>query len=163
VNGLTNISNALNELARSYAQHTNKWVGAESSLPSGVELVGMANLFSTSNANATAPLTGAINGAVEAAGDKKTKKEKKPRKQKDPNAPKRPLTAYFLYTMSARPVVKQDFEDNGQTPTAQEISNEILKRWNEMTNEEKDVSLHHVRPCDAIYCSNSSSGLESNL
>jgi hypothetical protein len=160
VSGLSNISNALNEFVRSYVQHTNKWVGTEASLATGVELAGMANLFNSSTAGATAPLTAAINAAVEGAVDKKGKKEKKPRKQKDPNAPKRPLTAYFLYTMSARPIVKQDFEDNGTVATAQDISNEILKRWNEMTEEEKNVSQHYSHKMTQT---NVSQGLESYL
>ena len=39
---------------------------------------------------------------------KKTPKatEKKKKKEKDPNAPKKPLTAFMLYTNSRRPVIK---------------------------------------------------------
>lgn len=140
--GLSNISNALNEFVRSYVQHTNRWVGADTA-PAAVQLAGMADLFSAASTAATAPLTAAINNAIPETApiqaDKQSKKEKKPRKQKDPNAPKRPLTAYFLYTQSARPVVRQDYADNDQHPTNQEVQNEILRRWTEMTEEDKNV------------------------
>jgi HMG (high mobility group) box len=65
-------------------------------------------------------------------------KPKKERKARDPNAPKRPLTAFFLYSASARPIVKQDLPE---TATSQEVSNEVLRRWNEMPISEKEVCI----------------------
>jgi transcriptional regulator HMO1 len=67
-----------------------------------------------------------------------TGKPKKERKLRDPNAPKRPLTAFFLYSSSARPIVKRDL---GDKVSASEVSQEVLKRWNEMPEEEKHVRL----------------------
>ena len=63
-------------------------------------------------------------------------KKKRAKKEKDPNAPKRPLTAYFLYSTHARPEVKKDL---GDSATPVEVNNEILKRWKEMAADKKEV------------------------
>jgi hypothetical protein len=70
-------------------------------------------------------------------------KRKREKKEKDPNAPKRPLTAMFLFAQAARPVVKKDLEaelgPNAKLePNAVQL--EVTKRWNDMSEEEKDVS-----------------------
>ena len=39
---------------------------------------------------------------------RKAKPEKKQKKVKDPNAPKRPMSAYFLFMNSVRPEVRKD-------------------------------------------------------
>lgn len=68
-------------------------------------------------------------------------KRKRTRKEKDPNAPKRPLTAYFLYSHHARDIIKQDLRDanNGQEPKSQEVQDEATRRWNAMVPDEKKV------------------------
>lgn len=73
-------------------------------------------------------------------------KPKKERKLRDPNAPKRPLTAYFLYSQSARTIVKGDL---GPAATAAEVSSEVLRRWNDMSTPEKEVSTinPHLTSC----------------
>jgi transcriptional regulator HMO1 len=64
-------------------------------------------------------------------------KRKRVKKEKDPNAPKRPLTAFFLYSTYARPLVKSDLGDKS-APV--DINNEILRRWQNMSEAEKNVS-----------------------
>ena len=43
---------------------------------------------------------------------KPEKKQKKQKKVKDPNAPKRPMSAYFLFMNSVRPEVRKDNPDS---------------------------------------------------
>lgn len=63
-------------------------------------------------------------------------KKKRVKKERDPNAPKRPLTAFFLYSTYARPEVKKEM---GDETSPVDVNNEILKRWKGMSNEEKEV------------------------
>lgn len=68
----------------------------------------------------------------------KTSKGKKAKAEKDPNAPKKPLTAFMLYTNNRRPEIKKKFSDLKIT----EISTMIGKEWKDLTDEEKNVSPH---------------------
>jgi transcriptional regulator HMO1 len=115
----------MNELIRSYLTHTNKMLG-ETSAPTDLQL-NMSKLFS----DVAGTITAADGGL--AAG----KKKKRQRKEKDPNAPKRPLTAYFLYATQARPAVKTMMP----TSSAKEVNDEILRRWTTMPDGEKIVRL----------------------
>lgn len=65
--------------------------------------------------------------------------EKKERKKRthDPNAPKRPLTPYFLYMQTARPIIANDL---GQDAPKGAVQEEGQRRWASMTKDEKDVS-----------------------
>lgn len=62
--------------------------------------------------------------------------EKKERKKRthDPNAPKRPLTPYFLYMQTARPIIANDLGD--QVPKGA-VQDEGQRRWSVMTPAEK--------------------------
>lgn len=64
------------------------------------------------------------------------KKERKKR-QHDPNAPKRPLTPYFLYMQTARPIIAVDLGDGVPKGAVQE---EGQRRWASMSVQEKLVS-----------------------
>lgn len=55
------------------------------------------------------------------------------KKTKDPNAPKQPLSAYFLYSNQERDKIKQANPEF----TICEIAKELGKRWGEMSAEEK--------------------------
>jgi hypothetical protein len=79
----------------------------------------------------------ATKGAIDVASAGKEKK-KRVKKEKDPNAPKRPLTAFFLFSTRARQHIKSDLGE--ATPV--EINNEILRRWNEMDAAQKEVCSH---------------------
>ncbi|GAB4814016.1 hypothetical protein N2152v2_001062 [Parachlorella kessleri] len=61
------------------------------------------------------------------------KKEKKTKAKKDPNAPKRGLTAYILYSNAVRDEVKKE------NPEAKmgELSKIIGEKWKGLTDEEK--------------------------
>jgi hypothetical protein len=62
--------------------------------------------------------------------------EKKERKKRthDPNAPKRPLTPYFLYMQTARPIIANDL---GQDAPKGAVQEEGQRRWSAMTPGEK--------------------------
>ncbi|KAI1267726.1 hypothetical protein F5Y18DRAFT_309358 [Xylariaceae sp. FL1019] len=62
--------------------------------------------------------------------------EKKERKKRthDPNAPKRPLTPYFLYMQTARPIIANDLGPDAPKGAVQE---EGQRRWSSMTPGEK--------------------------
>ncbi len=66
--------------------------------------------------------------------------EKKERKKRthDPNAPKRPLTPYFLYMQTARPIIANDLGADAPKGAVQE---EGQRRWASMSPGEKVVSL----------------------
>jgi hypothetical protein len=92
------------------------------------------------------PLLGGLGGlraatpAKSPAGETKTQKKKRAH---DPNAPKRPLTPYFLYMQTARPIIAEDL---GPDVAKGAVSTEGVKRWNAMAVADKQASLH------SIYC-----------
>lgn len=79
---------------------------------------------------------------VEIVTDSKKEKKKKEKKERDPDLPKRPLTAAFLYGQTARPIIKRDLENAlpaGEKLGANAVNEEVTKRWNNMAEEEKQV------------------------
>lgn len=70
---------------------------------------------------------------VSVAEDKKRKK-----RAHDPNAPKRPLTAYFLYLQYARQIIANDL---GEDAPKGAVQDEGLRRWNSMSPVEKAVRI----------------------
>ena len=89
------------------------------------------------------PLLGGLGGlraatpANPSAGDVKPQKKKRAH---DPNAPKRPLTPYFLYMQTARPIIAGDL---GPDVAKGAVSTEGVKRWNAMDTGDKQVSSRH--------------------
>merc|ERR1712024_303195 len=66
-------------------------------------------------------------------GRPKKGEEKKQRKKKDPNAPKRPMSAYFLFMNENRPTVRRDNPD----ASIGEVAKILGKMWGEIEPEEK--------------------------
>ncbi|KAF2139984.1 uncharacterized protein K452DRAFT_289365 [Aplosporella prunicola CBS 121167] len=144
VTGLTTLQTAVTDLLRSYIKHTNSVLG---STPHGLDTLGISNplgsdLLSGALRNVSpgdilaAPAPAATAGQEAAEPPKKGRKPKKEKKEKDPNEPKRPLTIFFLYSASARPVVKEDL---GVEATKGQVEKEIQRRWNALPDEEKQV------------------------
>jgi hypothetical protein len=71
--------------------------------------------------------------------------EKKERKKRthDPNAPKRPLTPYFLYMQTARPIIANDL---GNDAAKGAVQKEGQRRWADMNPGEKAVSNLPANP-----------------
>lgn len=80
--------------------------------------------------------------------DGKPKKEKVKRvpKPKDPNAPKRPPSAYLIYQNAMREEMKAAHPEFSY----KEILNEISARWNKISPEEKQVSRSTADPSEIL-------------
>lgn len=70
---------------------------------------------------------------------------KRKKAKKDPNAPKKNMTAYFLYSMAARPKVKEDYPEAGFGDIAKIISKQYKalsdkerKKWEKKAIEDKE-------------------------
>ncbi|XPS79781.1 hypothetical protein M3J09_011753 [Ascochyta lentis] len=150
--GLTHVQNGLNDLLRAYMEHTTSVIAGEDGALDKLQLP--PNITATANA-AIEAASSTANGIAQAitAGDKtegaadtgkpaKGIKRKREKKEKDPNAPKKPLTAAFLYAQTARPIVRGDLEaalgpEQKLEPNA--VNLEVNKRWNEMPEEDKET------------------------
>lgn len=58
---------------------------------------------------------------------------RKKKRTKDPNAPKRPLSAFFWFCNDERPKAKASLQD----ATVGEVAKELGRRWNECTEDQK--------------------------
>merc|ERR1711982_255690 len=66
-------------------------------------------------------------------GRPKKGEEKKQRKKKDPNAPKRPMSAYFLFMNATRPTVRKENPD----ASIGDVAKILGKMWREIEPEDK--------------------------
>jgi hypothetical protein len=78
---------------------------------------------------------------------KNAKQAKKARKMKDPNAPKRPLTAYFLYVAEVRPDV---VEEIGKSDIAA-VGKKCGEMWRNLSEEEKSKYIETANELKAEY------------
>ena len=68
----------------------------------------------------------------------KTPPKKKP--ERDPNAPKKPLTVFFAYSAYVRQELRDARQKAGLPPlSSTEITQEISKKWKELSEEEKET------------------------
>lgn len=134
VTGLANLQSAVQDLSRAYIAHTNTVIGRGSgtsidllnlTMPLGVESKILDRRFATP-------------GVVSDTGEIKKRK----RAPHDKNAPKRPVTPYFLYMQTARSTIANEMEPGC---SAKEVANEGTRRWNEMAPEEREVSCGLVK------------------
>lgn len=157
--GLTHVQNGLNDLLRAYMQHTSSILAGEDGdldrlqIPSSIAATASAAMDAAAVAsNGVGQVIQAahhVSSAAEANNLKKRKREKaekpeKPKKIRDPNAPKKPLTAAFLYAQHARPLVKKDLEEAlspGEVIEKNAVQIEMNKRWNELPEDQKEASL----------------------
>jgi hypothetical protein len=137
VTGLATLQDAIQTLSSAYIKHTNAYLGEHGA---GLEVETALSRLGDN------PLLGGLGGfrgttpAQVAPVD--AKKEKKKRVH-DPNAPKRPLTPYFLYMQTARPIIAEDL---GPEVAKGAVSNEGVRRWKDMADEDKQVSIHIPNP-----------------
>lgn len=113
-----------------YLRQTNLLIG-EPTLPE--DDGGLGNLSDMFLANSLPQMPGIPNPAPAPIPVVEEKKERKKR-QHDPNAPKRPLTPYFLYMQTARPIIAADLGD--QVPKGA-VQDEGQRRWSSMSAQEK--------------------------
>ncbi|KAI9841829.1 MAG: hypothetical protein M1838_003404 [Thelocarpon superellum] len=159
VAGFDTLSTAVHQLSRAYIVHTNTVLGHA---PGATLDLLETPAFPTSLTGKTlvAAVPSAKDAAAAAAEAEDGKKKKK--RYHDPNAPKRPLTPYFLYMQSARPVITSDLGGEAK-PGA--ISAEGTRRWKAMTEEEKalwkvayEASLPEYRKRVAAYKASTGGG-----
>ncbi|KAK4155541.1 hypothetical protein C8A00DRAFT_13454 [Chaetomidium leptoderma] len=120
---LQTIQDLIRSFSQDYLRQTNLLIGEGTNLENGAELDRIAGSLSN-----LIP--------IPLAAPQPPVEEKKERKKRthDPNAPKRPLTAYFLYMQTARPIIANDLGD--QVPKGA-VQDEGQRRWSVMTPAEK--------------------------
>ena len=137
--GLTSLQAAVQDLARAYIGHTDTVLGNKGEGSSfahfnlATKPLGGDSGFFSARAPTPAP-------APEAPADGKKRK----RAPHDKNAPKRALTPFFLYLQSERANIGSQL---GENHTAKEVQDEGGKRWREMKEAEKTVSLSVLSAC----------------
>ncbi|QDS71043.1 hypothetical protein FKW77_008415 [Venturia effusa] len=127
VTGLTSLTGGIHSLITAYINHSNQLLSGQGAEAESLDTAAINQFFVTGGI----PTHGGLAGA--ALGPLKKEKKKRVKKEKDPDAPKRPLTAFFLFSTNARELVKRENPDS--TPV--EVNNEILRRWNQMDDTEK--------------------------
>ena len=98
----------------------------------------LANLQRAVSPAVTGSAAAPVDGA---APDKKERKKR----QHDPNAPKRPLTPFFLYMQTARPIIAKDL---GSEVAKGAVSAEGTRRWKEMADGDR---LVHISTPTGLY------------
>ena len=108
--------------------HTNTVVGKTPS--SSLELLSFSNPLGIDNVlfGGRTATPGPTAEVVEA--------KKRKRAPHDKNAPKRPMTPYFLYMHTARSLIAGEMEPSH---SAKEVADEGTRRWNDMPAEEREV------------------------
>lgn len=113
----------MTSFSRDYLRQTNLLIGE------GINLENAGELDRMSGA-----LTNLMPAAVVAPQPPVEEKKERKKRTHDPNAPKRPLTPYFLYMQTARPIIASDLGD--QVPKGA-VQDEGQRRWSVMTPAEK--------------------------
>ncbi|RQM05912.1 hypothetical protein DH86_00002227, partial [Scytalidium sp. 3C] len=126
---------AIQTLSSAYIKHTNAILGEHGAgldVESALSRLGDNPLLGgmTSLQRAVTPAA-----PISAAAAEALKKERKKR-QHDPNAPKRPLTPYFLYMQTARPIIAGDL---GPDAAKGAVSEEGTRRWGTMSAADKQL------------------------
>ena len=130
VTGLATLQSAVQDLSRAYIAHTNTVIGKGSG--SALELMSVANPLGPGENVLFTGRTATPGPNVEGGESKKRK-----RAPHDKNAPKRPVTPYFLYMQTARSEISSEMPPSH---SAKQVADEGTKRWLEMPAEEKEVS-----------------------
>ncbi len=134
VTGLATLQDAIQTLSSAYIKHTNAVLGEHGAgldVDSALAKLGENPLLRLGDLNR------AVSPAKSVVADAPDKKERKKR-QHDPNAPKRPLTPFFLYMQTARPIIAEDL---GSDFAKGAVSNEGTRRWGTMAPEDKQVGI----------------------
>ncbi|GMF73639.1 unnamed protein product [Aspergillus oryzae] len=133
---LAQLQAAVSKLSEAYINHANTVLNRGPTVDIG-------NIASITNSLYESGLLGALGGGARATspGAKSEVGEKKKRKRAppDPNAPKRALTPFFLYMQHNRTKIS---EEMGPSAKPKDVSDEGTRRWAEMPEEEKEVSVH---------------------
>ena len=131
------LSGAIDRAVKAYIDHTNVVLAGDSSLNISY-LTQPFDQIASSAQLAQQALNGAAqlqltNGAGEEEG--KGKRKRRAYKARDPNAPKRPLTAYFRYLQENRSKIGVEMQEKagGVTQRPGDLSKEATERWNSLS------------------------------
>ena len=133
------LSSSVDRAVKAYIDHTNVILAGDASLAS-LDVSMLQQPFNDLAAPQLAQLALAYQQNDSAAApvtevDGKKKRNYKPR---DPNAPKRPLTAYFRYLQEQRGPAAEEMAKRGDGPGKPgDISKAVTERWKAMTEEEQ--------------------------
>lgn len=120
---LMTLQSYIADLSKAYVEHVNSVINGG---PATIDIPAMpAGLTAAHFDRASSP------GAKSEAGGKKRK-----RAPVDPNAPKRPLTPYFLYMQHNRSTIASELGGNAKP---KDVSDEGTKRWLEMPDSQREV------------------------
>lgn len=127
----TTLQDLLKNFSAEYLRQTNLLLGEGTAMEPGAELLAFdASMGMIPPVGAVLAPAAAV--AVPAADEKKERKKR----THDPNAPKRPLTPYFLYMQTARPIIANDLGPDAPKGAVQE---EGQRRWSTMNAHDKGV------------------------
>ncbi|KAH8813311.1 putative high mobility group protein 1 [Xylogone sp. PMI_703] len=134
VTGLATLQDAIQTLSSAYIKHTNAVLGEHGA---GIDIESSLSKLGDNPLLGGMGLQRAVTPAapLAAGADAALKKERKKR-QHDPNAPKRPLTPYFLYMQTARPIIAGDL---GPDAAKGAVSEEGTRRWGTMSADDKQL------------------------
>lgn len=131
VTGLATLQSAVSDLSRAYIAHTDTVIGRGNA--SSLEQLNISNPLSGENV-----LFGQRGPTPAPTTEPAPENKKRKRAPHDKNAPKRALTPFFLYLQTARSTIAAEM---GAGKTAKEVQDEGGKRWREMTDDDKKVSI----------------------
>ena len=131
VTGLATLQAAVQDLSRAYIAHTNTVLGRAPGTT--MDLIAASTAFANPLGE---QLLLAPRGTTPAPKPEGSEEKRRKRRAHDPNAPKRPLTPYFLYMQSARQIIASDL---GEGAKPGQISEEGTRRWKAMDEDEKKV------------------------
>lgn len=137
VTGLATLQDAIQTLSSAYIKHTNAILGdhaGQAEIDSSLSKLGDNPALLGDLQRAPSPAAKLQAAAVDPAADKKERKKR----LHDPNAPKRPLTPFFLYMQTARPIISNDL---GPDFAKGAVSTEGTRRWGTMEADDKQVRL----------------------
>ncbi|WPH04919.1 Hypothetical protein R9X50_00781600 [Acrodontium crateriforme] len=138
------LSASIDKTVKAYLDHTNAVLAGEGTL----NIAHLSQPFHQLTATVQQVLQGAAPLAVATPAADPTeepaedgKKKKRNYKPRDPNAPKRPLTAYFQFLKVHRPQVAADMlaANGGVAAKPGDISTEATNRWNQLDDKQKQV------------------------
>jgi hypothetical protein len=134
------LSSSIDRAVKAYIDHTNVVLAGDAALnvsylTQPFNAIAMAQLALAHGGDMSAMLPMQAATEVEdTKGGKKTRKYK----PRDPNAPKRPTTAYFRYLSEQRPALAAEMskDRNGVTSKPGDLTLKATEQWNAMTPEQ---------------------------
>lgn len=120
------IQDLIKNFSQEYYRQTNLLIGEGTNLDNGPDM----EHFSAASLGLGPASLGVAHPPAAPVEEKKERKKR----THDPNAPKRPLTPYFLYMQTARPIIANDLGEDAPKGAVQE---EGQRRWSVMSPNEK--------------------------